>query len=395
MEETRMQPAVKATRIQIQPTDEMLIEHSLSGDLEAFEQIFYRYYQPVYEYACLVCGVKELAEKILIKTFPKFYRNLSRYPFKQKVLHELLQVSTDLILRARQKGELGRRDKAFAGGREFEGLDLIDRSVLVMGQRFGFNIGVISWILRLKPSRILDKLNQIESLNQPVDWPELEWPAIDYRVMLLSRIQRVRSEKKSYILLPMACLTLVFLVGFWWKISRPPDAFLHQSRVPENVSSPDVFEPRELPIQNIQIEREVFFVRGKGFAEDSLIMARGRGKVLAVDYELFKPRTRAGLRISFEPVDLARYGQFKFFVTGDTSLGYPRKCSVVFKKKGIEVSRKFLFPVSERWNQVTVSFKSRANLAADEAVFAFDDETCATQRSGRIYLDHMAFQNSR
>src|SRR3990167_8546620 len=101
--EDRMQPAVKITRIQIKPTDEMLVEHSLNGDLEAFEQIFYRYCQPVYEYACFVCGVKDTAEKVVIKSFLKFYRTLSRYQFKQKVLHELLQLSTDLILRARQK----------------------------------------------------------------------------------------------------------------------------------------------------------------------------------------------------------------------------------------------------------------------------------------------------
>lgn len=395
-----MQPAVKTMRIQIQPTDEMLIEHSLSGDLEALEQLFYRYYQPVYEYTCLVCGVKELAEKVLIKSFLKFYRNLPRYQFKHKVLHELLQIATDLILKASQKGDLTGQDEALSAVREFDGLDLIDRSVLVMGQRFGFNLGVISWILRLKSSRIIEKLNHIESrVSQLIQWPELEWPAIDYRVMLLSRIQRIRSERKSYVFLPLASLILVFLIVFWWKISRDQPASVYQgprleqselSDFKDNSSDPS--EPRELAVQNIQIDRESFFVRGKSFTEDSLVMMRGRGKVLAVDYELFKPRARAGLRVLVQPVALDRYGQFKFFLKGDPSFGYPMKIAVVFKKKGVDVSQKFLIPISEKWNEVSVFFKSRPGLKADAVEFGFNDETCGMQKSGRIYLDRMFFE---
>lgn len=391
-----MQAAVKTAHIQIQPTDEMLIEHSLNGDLEAFEQIFYRYCQPVYEYACFVCGVKDTAEKVVIKSFLKFYRSLSRYQFKQKVLHELLQLSTDLILRARQKGELVGRDEAAADIREFAGLDLIDRAVLVMGQRFGFNIGIISWILRLKTAGIVDKLNQIEArFSQPVRWPELEWTSLDYRVMLLSRIQRIRTEKKSYLLLPVAFLVLIFLVGFWWKISSHPSVLSDYSKISKTAEIPATPEPSQIAVQNIQIGRESFFARGKGFAEDSLVMVRGRGKVLAVDYELFRARTSAGLRISHQPVDLVRYERFSFFVKGDASFGYPRKCSVVFKSKGVEVFRKFLIPVSDQWKQVSLSFKSRPNLVADEVSFVFTDEVCGAQRSGRIYLDRMTFEHSR
>lgn len=391
-----MQAAVKIAHIQIQPTDEMLIEHSLNGDLEAFEQIFYRYCQPVYEYACFVCGVKETAEKVVIKSFLKFYSTLSRYQFKQKVLHELLQLCTDLILRARQKGELVGRDEAASDIREFEGLDLIDRAVLVMGQRFSFNIGIVSWILRLKPAGIVDKLNQIEArFNQPVHWPELEWTSIDYRVMLLSRIQRMRTEKKSYWLLPVASLVLIFLVGFWWKISSQPPVFLEHSEIPQPVKESAAPEPRQIPVQNIQIGRESYFVRGKGFAEESLVMVRGRGKVLAVDYELFEARTSAGLRISHHPVNLSRYERFVFFVKGDVSVGYPRNCSVVFKSKGVEVFRRFLIPVSDQWKQVSLSFKSRPNLLADEINFVFNDEVSGAQRSGRIYLDRITFEHSR
>jgi len=390
-----MQPAVKITRIQIKPTDEMLVEHSLNGDLEAFEQIFYRYCQPVYEYACLVCGVRELSEKVLIKSFLKFFRELKHFRFKHKVLHVLLQISTDIILRSHQKGEMTGPDEAAGEIREFEGLDLIDRSVLVMGQRFGFNIGMISWILRLSGSRIFDRLNDIESrVNQPVHWPEIEWPALDYRVMLLSRVRRIQTEKKSYFLLVPACVILIFLVGFWWKISRHLSARpnLIESRVSDVLKIPNSApESRELFLLNIQDDREVFFERGKGFAEESLVMAPGRGKVLAVDYELFERGTKAGLKISFLPVDLHKYPTFKFYLKGDAQSGFPQRCSVVFKNTGTGISRSFSIPVSAEWKEVAVSFKLRGDAMADEAYFVFDDQSCGKQRSGKIYIDRLAF----
>lgn len=390
-----MQPAVKTTRIQIQPTDEMLIEHSLNGDLEAFEQLFYRYCQPVYEYACLVCGVRDLAEKVLIKSFLKFFRNLRSFRLKHKILHGLLQIATDIILRSHQKGELTGWDEAAEEIREFQGLDLIDRSVLVMGQRFGFNIGTISWVLRLNTSRIFERLNDIESrVNPPVRWPEIEWPAIDYRVMLLSRVQRIHTEKKSYFLLPVACVILAFLIGFWWKISRNPASERNVTANPVSdvsVQKDSAQGSRELSVLNIQNVREVFFERGKGFAEESLVMARGRGKVLALDYELFQRGTQAGLKITFRPVNLRRYSEFSLYLKGDDQAGYPPKCSVVFKNRGKGISQKFSIPVSNEWKRVAVSFRLPGDITADEVSFIFDEQSCGKQRSGKIYIDRLAF----
>jgi len=390
-----MQPAVKTTHIQIQPTDEMLIEHSMNGDLEAFEQLFYRYCQPVYEYACLVCGVRDLAEKVLIKSFLKFFRNLRNFRFKHKILHALLQTATDIILRSHQKGEWTGRDEASDEIREFQGLDLIDRSVLVMGQRFGFNIGTISWVLRLNSSRIFERLNDIESrVNSPVRWPEIEWPAIDYRVMLLSRVQRIHTEKKSYILLPAACLILAFLIGFWWRISREPSSERNYTANKVNdatVQNNPTLGAREIFVLNIQQQREVFFERGEGFAEESLVMARGRGKVLALDYELFQRGTHAGLKIKFRPVNLRQYTEFSLYLKGDEQAGFPPQCSVVFKNKGKGISQKFSIPVSNEWKRVAVSFRLPGDITADEVNFIFDEQSCGKQRSGKIYIDRLAF----
>ncbi len=382
-----MQPAVKSSRIQIQPSDEMLIEHSRSGNLEAFEEIFYRYGEPLYEYAFLLAGDRQVAEKIFLKSFLSLYRNLPHYSYKQKVLPQLFQMANLLVLREHGNGEIKNHPFSQLGNFPFE-----DRSLYILAKHFHLNVGTIGWILRRPSMHLIERCSELSV--EEAELIESKFPgviAFDYQAVLRSKIERLRNERKSYRFFAGALLLFVLFCSLYWQhftrpgllsLGKSPFAKPSQPQAPENGSG-------IISLQRFQKEREPFFVRSESFAEENLVMMPGHGKVLAIDYELFKSRAAAGLRILLkEETDLGRFASFNFWVRGDSTLGFPKALGLHFRNNGRLIFSKTVSPIRNEWELITIPL-GKSSMLVNEIAFLFDDQTVGLQRGGRIYFDQL------
>ncbi|GEM_PF-2295817 len=401
-----MQPAIQLTRIQIQRTDEMLVEHARAGNLEAFEEIFYRYCQPLYEYVFLLTGNKSITEKVLLKSFIRFYQRLPMYQFEHRVRSELFRIATDRVEKSARKGELGNfsveSDADFSS--KWQRLSLEDRMVLILGKKHGLNVGTISWILKRKLSKVIDCFGFVESLG----WKEIQWPVIDpprndYRAVLGSRIKRFQHEKKSYLLYAGVASVLILSIILYGKFSsRHPASPNPQSSSNLKIeqlaskSTPNIEgfknEIRSIPLQKFQIDHQAFFTQDQSFAEESLLILPGRGKVLAIDYDLFAISSSAGLTFNLKELDLAQYTSFDFWIRGDSSMGYPKILSVQFKKDTQLVSEESTPSISSQWRQIKLPLQFKVPTRVNRIIFLFDDRTVGAQKHGRFYLDQLAFE---
>jgi len=71
--------AENKTRLSMKPTDEELISKFQEGDREAFNELVFRYKDPLFNYVARMLKDRVYAEDIVQETFVRVYRNCNRY----------------------------------------------------------------------------------------------------------------------------------------------------------------------------------------------------------------------------------------------------------------------------------------------------------------------------
>lgn len=399
-----MQPAIKSARVKVQPTDEMLLEHSRRGSLEAFEEIFYRYCHPVYEYVYLLAGDTRLAEKIALKTFVRFFQTLPRYRFEGRVLPELMSIAFRWVSGAHKRGEIADSRLDGEACSAFERLGLQERALFLLGKKYGLSLGTLSRICRQRPDEILRRLDELEARMSPgMEWSQVQFPAFDYRATLRARMQRVLKEKDSKRVMVgvgavLACVVLYGSSMWVWRDEAQGKAFFRGGRElgtgAQHVDVDRSVLEKEIWIQSVQKDRHSFFDRDRSFAEENLWMLPGRGKVLAVDYELFQKDARAGLAIAVRDLDLAKFSAMGFWIRGDRAIGYPRLLEVYFERDGQVVSGPHAIPVDAGGREVQIPIRAQRGSFVNRIAFVFADPSVGAVRSGRIYLDRVVLKQT-
>ena len=91
------------------PTDEELVERSRAGDRSAFEELFIRYRDVVFNVAWSISGDREQAEDITQEAFVRAYRGLVGFRGESRFSTWLYRIVVNQAIRT--KGVAGRRQR--------------------------------------------------------------------------------------------------------------------------------------------------------------------------------------------------------------------------------------------------------------------------------------------
>lgn len=86
------------------PTDEALVERAKLADQDAFEELFIKYRDMVFNLAWRISGSREEAEDITQKTFVKAYLGLFSFRGRSRFTTWLYRIAVNEALRARSSG---------------------------------------------------------------------------------------------------------------------------------------------------------------------------------------------------------------------------------------------------------------------------------------------------
>lgn len=228
-----MEPAagdLKKERLYIAPSDEMLLEKAVLGDLEAVDEIYIRYQKLVSEYAFfLALEEKDLYEKISYEAFARFFERIRSAFFEHKINYELLRLTTDIARHFRLLRKVKVSETESEGEAAFKGMDFETRALAVLSQRINIPPHECAYILGRSMHWVNEKLPQVflaqKCLLENPRFAALNFP--DYRPALRSRIEKKSGEKDSYfrwILVLLAGGIFVFYVIKFYQWINPSHA---------------------------------------------------------------------------------------------------------------------------------------------------------------------------
>jgi hypothetical protein len=386
-----MHPAVTTHRLQLEATDEMLIEHSRSGNLHAFEELFQRHSSTLLNYLFLMNRDAEACGSLLVETYVHFYRRLSRYTYRDNMSAELFKAANAVLHRASAISP-------GAGSNSWEALPLFDRSLLVLTRRCGLSMGEVSRILGHDTIKLMEKINALEAEGyREIEWPASDLQERDFISELRTRMQVVGQDrhKKTWLSI-IAALTVALLATIGFFIFRVPVADIavpvgRPDGLPEGRAGKGL---KDLLIQELQVDRAAFFRPDEGFAEEKLIFVPGKGKVLSLDYELFRSPASVGVRFQLRPTDLSRFSALSVLLRGDEAYGFPDGLFIEFRKGGASVWRRKLLGLKNAWLRFDFPLISPGQ-EADSLVFLIDEQVSGPAKSGRIYIDQLVLTPQR
>ncbi|MBI4550039.1 MAG: hypothetical protein HY714_03850 [Candidatus Omnitrophica bacterium] len=384
---------MNSPRIQIQATDEMLIEHSRGGNLPAFEDLFERYAGTLLEYLYLMDREADHHGSLLIEAFLIFYRKLFKYAYRDHVATELFR-SANLVLQR----EMARRPSTEGGG--WGNLDLFDRSLLVLTRQYGMSMGAVSRILGQDTMKLMERINALEAEGyREIDWPICNHQFRDYLPELRSRLQAAGQEqqKKRWLMI-IAFLILLLLALIGLMFFRAPEG-QRAGVSARDGKAPDVRRSQEVGmpvlIQELQMDRSAWFRPQEGFAEEKLMFIPGRGKVLALDYELFQVPASVGILFRLKDIDLSRFSGFSVVLRGDEEQGISDGVFIEFREGGEAVWRQKISGLKNQWLVFQYPLNFRAPQGADSLVLLIDDQISGPARSGRVYIDQLLLNRKK
>lgn len=121
-----------------------------------------------------------------------------------------------------------------------------------------------------------------------------------------------------------------------------------------------------------------------------------KGYSFQLNYDVDSPNPAFnGFWMKLENKDLLFYDKLTLWIKGDDIAGFSSRIKLELKNSDKEVGKYVLSGVTKDWQQVTVPLKEFKGLtslkAMSEFVITFDDITCASKKTGAIYIDDIAF----
>ncbi len=145
------------------------------------------------------------------------------------------------------------------------------------------------------------------------------------------------------------------------------------------------------------------------FTADPDIVYGSKGCSLQLDYDVdpkeggglcwtdtdTKKAAYNGLWMRLEKIDLNKYDEFVFYVKGDADFGYTNKFKVEITSMAGDMARFYVTDVCDSWQKVVLPLYKIKNDGDFSQAYEFKivfEDTVATKKEGRIYIDEIYVQ---
>lgn len=380
-------------RLQIEPSDEMLLDRSSRGDWNAFEAIFSRYQKPVFEYVFLILENQAEAEDIFLGAFIQFFKSRELF-FDKKISHQLLRIATVMLRLHFRK----RKPPSENHSRQTQQIPLEARFATLLGYRFRSTVNEISWIMERQPSWVEDCLVRFEN---PRELSARELPNFlfsDYHATLRSKLEREISKGKKDLKLPLLIALTVALLAiyggahFFLKQPHKAARASFSPAVPEVKSpSPPPAPGKAVPIQVFLKDKMPVYKEDKSFVEFSYTFLPQKGKVLAVHYEFTSPdASLVGIDFKVRETDLRDYRTFRFSFSGEPD-GCPTSLGIMLKHRNkiVFISSIPIPDPDAHTFEIALDHSSLKTSFFDTIGIRIKKSSAAMTESGKIYLSEI------
>jgi len=133
------------------------------------------------------------------------------------------------------------------------------------------------------------------------------------------------------------------------------------------------------------------------FINNPKIVYKGKGCSLQLDYDVDSSNTPAynGFWMRLEKINLNKYGEFAFYIKGDSAFGYTTKIIAEIKSMAGDIARFRIEDISDEWQKITLPLHKIKNAGdfseGSEFTLVFEDRV-VTKKVGRVYIDQIYVQ---
>lgn len=376
------------TKLLIQASDEMLVDQARSGSLEAFESLYERYHSRLLNYCSLLVGDNTVAEGILRESFVRFYKQLPRYRFQEKVGLILFRFATQLSVQAQNRSTLPFESwipsPKFFFLRE---LPLTDRALFLLSEAYGFEANQLETVFASQKDVVRSRVSELRE-KVPVNWKE-EW---DHGVVRTNGNSAGSSEKERLrpyleeaesaarlkrILLVATGVVVAVGVLFWGRL-------MLRAPVSSDLTK-GVFNPLELELKTVHDPERMVL---KHFTHQDA----ERGRVLRLEYRFLKGFASGEFTLALNGKREMSAESFSVRLKRTKSGEFPEAFVIELRGSGQTVTKRTIRNLSEEWTTVEFPIRSSRNLSVNEVGLIFDSEMVGSNR-GQILVTEVVLQN--